>query len=72
MRKKIYKVKTRFIFEGEFEVYASNKEHAKECIEKHCGLVIGGNIHTSLPNEIIPNWKFSVHGDKKVIAVNKL
>ena len=66
---KTFKVRTRFVFEGEFEVNADNKEQAKEYVEKHCGLVIGGDIHTSLSDEIIPTWNFSVHPDKKIISV---
>ncbi|MHB8261078.1 MAG: hypothetical protein ACYDCN_13400 [Bacteroidia bacterium] len=71
MAKKTYKVRTRFTFEGEFEVNAAHKEQAKEFVEKHCGFVIGGDIHTSLPIETIPDWEFSVHGDKKIISVKK-
>ena len=71
MAKKKYKVKIQFIFEGEFEVNADNKEQAKEYVERHCGFVIGGDIHTSLPDEIIVNWNFVVHGDKKIISITK-
>jgi hypothetical protein len=71
MAKKTYKVKTRFIFEGDFEVNADNKEQAKEYVGKHCGFVLGGNIHTSLPDEIISDWDFSVHGDKEIISVKR-
>ncbi|HEX7412706.1 MAG TPA: hypothetical protein VF411_01580 [Bacteroidia bacterium] len=71
MAKKTYKVRTRFTFEGEFEVNADDKEQAKEYVGKHCGFVIGGDIHTSLPDEIVPDWNFSVHGDKEIISVRK-
>jgi hypothetical protein len=71
MTKKAYKVKTRFVFEGDFEVSADSKQQAKEYIEKHCGLVIGRSIHTSLSKEIIPDWNFSLHGDKQIIAITK-
>jgi hypothetical protein len=71
MKAKPFKVKTRFVFEGEFEVNAENKQMAREYVEKHCGLVIGGDIHTSLPDEIILTWSFDVHPDKKIISVKK-
>jgi hypothetical protein len=71
MAKGIFKVKTRFVFEGEFEVNSENKEQAREFVERHCGLVIGGGIHTSLSDEIIPSWNFSVHGNKKITSVKK-
>lgn len=64
----IYKVKTRFIFEGIFEIYANTKEEAKENVFKHCGLVIGGDLHSSLPDEEI-TWDFPVHPKKKIISV---
>ena len=60
---KEYKVKTKFVFEGEFYIKAENKEQAKEYVQKHCGLVLGGDIHTSLTDEIC-NWNFNVHPDK--------
>lgn len=68
MAKKTYKVKTRFIFEGEFEVKANNKEQAKEYILKHCGLVIGGDIHTTLPDA---TWDFNVHPTKQIVSIIK-
>lgn len=65
MNKKTYTVKAKFVFEGEFQVAAENKAQAKEFVEKHCGLCLGGNIHTTLPDEDI-DWDFPVH-PKKVI-----
>ena len=65
MKKKTYTIKTNFVFNGEFYITAENKEQAKEYVLKHCGLVLGGDIHTSLPEEIV-NWKFDVHPDKIV------
>jgi hypothetical protein len=59
---KQYAVKTRFIFSGTFFVKANSKEQAKEYVEKHCGLVIGGNIHSTLPYDEI-DWDFPVHPD---------
>lgn len=63
--KKEYKVKTKFIFEGEFYITAESKQQAKEYVEKHCGVVLGGDIHTSLPDEIC-SWRFDVHPTKIV------
>jgi hypothetical protein len=71
MAKKTYKVKTHFIFEGEFEVNADNKPQAKEYVEKHCGLIMGGGIHTSLGTDVVLNWEFLTHGDKKIISIVK-
>lgn len=45
-----YYVKTKFVFSGVFEVEAFNREEAKELILKECGLIMGGDIHTTLPD----------------------
>lgn len=66
---KTYNVETAFTFTGTFEVKAKSKAEAIEMVEKHCGLVIGGNIHTSLPDEVVKDWNFPVHPDKKVISI---
>ena len=58
--KKEYAVKTGFIFTGTFFVKAENKAGAKEAVEKHCGLIIGGAIHSSLPVEDV-DWDFPIH-----------
>ena len=58
-----YAVKTRFIFSGTFFITAQNKEQAKEYVEKHCGLVLNGPIHTTLPDDVA-HWDFPVHPDK--------
>jgi hypothetical protein len=65
MKKKKYKIKTKFVFEGEFYISAENREQAKECVVKHCGLVLGGDIHSTLPDEIV-SWNFNVHPEKIV------
>ncbi|WP_315359957.1 hypothetical protein [Prevotella nigrescens] len=61
-KKKIYRVRTQYIFEGVFEVLADNKEDARHKVILDCGLVIGGSIHSTLPDEEI-NWVFSTHPD---------
>jgi hypothetical protein len=52
-RTQIFSVRTQFIFDGHFFIKAINKLEAKEYVEKHCGLVIGGDIHSSLPNDTV-------------------
>lgn len=63
--KKDYQVKTKFVFEGTFTVKAESKQQARELVEKHCGLVIGGDIHSTLPGDEI-YWAFNVHPQKVV------
>lgn len=63
-KKKVYTVKTKFVFTGEFKVYAASPSDARQSIEHHCGLVLGGDIHTTTPDVL--DWDFPVHPDKIV------
>jgi hypothetical protein len=60
-----YAVKTRFSFTGTFFISANSKEEAREYVESHCGLILGGNIHSSLPYDAV-DWDFPVHPDKAI------
>lgn len=64
-QKKTYTVPAKFIFTGEFYIKADNQEQAEEYALKHCGLVIGGDIHSSLPSDDV-DWKFDVHPEKVI------
>ncbi|WP_036927113.1 hypothetical protein [Segatella buccae] len=68
MKKKIYRVRTQYIFEGVFEILAESKEEARQRVLQSCGLVMGGNIHSTLPDEEI-NWAFDTHPEVKTIRV---
>ena len=61
-KKRIYRVRTQYIFEGVFEVVAESREDARQKVIRDCGLVIGGNIHSTLPDEE-ENWAFSTQPD---------
>ena len=65
-----YAVKTRFSFTGTFFVTARNKDEAKEIVEKHCGLVLGKGVHSTLPDEDA-NWDFPMHPEKAVIRIRE-
>ena len=67
-KKKIYRVKTQYIFKGIFEVLAESKEDARRKVLQDCGLVMGGSIHSTLPDEEI-NWAFSTHPEVKATRV---
>lgn len=60
MTKKEFTVKAKFVFEGEFYIKAESKEQAKEYAINYCGLVLGGDIATTLPDDIC-NWDFNIH-----------
>ena len=58
MKKKVYRIRMRYIFEGVFEVVAESRESARQKIIQDCGLVMGGSIHSTLPDDEV-NWAFS-------------
>ena len=62
MKKEVYRVRTQYIFEGVFDVVAESKEDARQKVLQNCGLVMGGSIHSTLPDGEI-NWDFSTHPD---------
>ena len=66
--KRIYRVQTQYIFEGVFEVLADSKEDARQKVLQDCGLVMGGSIHSTLPDEKI-NWAFSTHPEVKATRI---
>ena len=53
MKKKVYRVRTQYIFEGVFEVVAESKEDARQKVLQDCGLVMGGSIHSTLSDDEI-------------------
>lgn len=60
-----YRVTTRFIFSGFFDIEAESPQQAKEYVRNHCGLVIGGDIQSTLPDDEV-DWNFSVHPDTEL------
>ena len=68
MKKGVYRIRTQYIFEGVFDVVADNKEEARQKILQNCGLVMGGSIHSTLPDEEI-NWAFSTHPEVKTTRI---
>ena len=53
MKKKVYRVRTQYVFEGVFEVVAESREEARHKVIQDCGLIMGGNVHSTLPDEEI-------------------
>lgn len=60
MKKKVYRVRTQYIFDGVFDVVAESKEEARQKVIQNCGMVMGGDVYSILPDEEI-NWAFSTH-----------
>ena len=65
MKKRVYRIRTQYIFEGVFEVVAESREDARQKVIQNSGLVMGGNIHSTLPDEEI-NWVFSTHPEVRM------
>ena len=60
MKKRVYRIRTQYIFEGVFEVVAESREDARQKVIQDSGMVMDGSIHSTLPDEEI-NWAFSTH-----------
>ena len=65
MKKRVYRVRTQYVLEGVFEVVAESEEEARQKVIQDCGLVMGGNVHSTLPDEEI-NWVFSTHPEVRM------
>ena len=68
MKKRVYRVQTQYLFEGVFEVVAESKEDAQKKVLQNCGLVMGGSVHSTLPDDEI-NWAFDRHPDVKTARI---
>ena len=71
MKKKVYRVRTQYIFDGVFDVVAESKEDAQKKVLQNCGLVMGGSIHNTLPDNEI-NWAFDRHPNKRISRITKV
>ena len=60
-------VKVRYLFEGTYTVAADDRNEARTMITRGCGLVLGGNIHTTLDDDDV-DWKFDVHPDMQILS----
>ena len=71
MKKKVYRVRTQYVFEGVFDVVAESEEDARQKVLQNCGLVMGGSIHSTLPDDEI-NWAFDIHPNKQIDGITKV
>ena len=71
MKKKFYRVRTQYIFDGVFDVVAESKEDARKKVLQNCGLVMGGSIHSTLSDDEI-NWAFDIHPNKQIDGITKV
>ena len=79
MKKKFYRVRTQYIFDGVFDVVAESKEDARQKVLQNCGLVMGGSIHSTLPDDEINfssnalnnSWTFDTHPEEQLIETTE-
>lgn len=80
MKKKVYRVRTQYIFDGVFDVVAENKEDARQKVLQDCGLLMGGSIHSTLSDDEINfssnalnnSWDFDRHPNKRIRRITKV
>ena len=60
-------VKVRYLFEGTYTVAADDRNEARTMVTRNCGLVLGGNIHTTLDDDEV-DWEFDVHPDMQILS----
>ena len=80
MKKNVYRVRTQYVFEGVFEVVAESKEEARQKVLQNCELVMGGTIHSTLPDDEINfssnalnnSWVFDRHSNKRISRITKV
>lgn len=65
---KEFKIRTQFIFDGDFFVKAKNGKEAIEKVENHCGLTLGSDIHSAL---IDVDWDFDMHPKKRIMSAKR-
>ena len=68
---KKYQIAVRFAFDGVFHVTADRLSEAKQKVSDGCGLVLGGGIHTTLPEGEI-GWEFPVHPDRSILSARRI
>lgn len=64
-------VKVRYLFEGTYTVAADDRNEARTMVTRDCGLVLGGDIHTTLDDDEV-DWDFDVHPDMQILSYTEL
>ena len=80
MKKRVYKVRTQYIVDGVFDVVAESKEDARQKVLQDCGLVMGGSVHSTLPDDEINfssnalnnSWAFDRHPNTRIDKIKKV
>ena len=80
MKKQRFLVYTEYVFDGVFDVVAESKEDARQKVLQNCRLVMGGSIHSTLPDDEINfssnalnnSWAFDRHPNKRIDRITKV
>lgn len=62
---KRYDIRVRYSFEGTYTVAAEDRDEAKRMVNDDCGLVLGGDIHTTRDDDEVLDWDFCIHPDTR-------
>ena len=63
-----YDVRVRYAFEGTYKVVAEDRDEAERIVTEDCGLILGGNIHTTRDDDEVTDWRFSSHPDMQILS----
>ena len=63
-----YEVRVRYAFEGTYKVVAEDRDEAERMVTEDCGLVRGGNIHTTRDDDEVTDWRFGSHPDMQILS----
>ena len=63
-----YDVRVRYTFEGTYKVVAEDRDEAERIVTEDCGLVLGGNIHTTRDDDEVTDWRFGSHPDMQILS----
>ena len=63
-----YDVRVRYAFEGTYKVVAEDRDEAERIVTEDCGLVLGGNIHTTRDDDEVTDWRFGSHPDMQILS----
>ena len=62
---KRYDIRVRYSFEGTYTVAAEDRDEAKKMVNDDCGLVLGGDIHTTRDDDEVLEWDFCISPCRK-------
>ena len=68
---KRYDIRVRYSFEGTYTVAAEDRDEAKRMVNDDCGLVLGGDIHTTRDDDEVTDWNFGIHPDSQILSIKE-